>query len=111
MSRRRPGQVLAPDSLSFHYAAGGLDVVKTFTFDSSYVIGARVSVKRNGEPVRALVAWPAGLGDMEEFLAANGKRTTFLVPTQSQLAWSIDGKQDTMAAKKVSGDATLDQPY
>ena len=105
------GQVLAPSSLSFHYAAGGLDVVKTFSFDSSYVVGARVSVKRNGEPVRALLAWPAGLGDMEEFLAANGKRTTFLVPTQSQLAWSIDGKQDTMAAKKVSGDATLDQPF
>ncbi len=105
------GQVLAPNSVSFHYAVGGLDVVKTFSFDSSYVIGAHVSVKRNGEPVRALLAWPAGLGDMEEFLAANGKRTTFLVPTQSQLAWSIDGKQDTMAAKKVSGDATLDQPF
>ncbi len=75
------------------------------------MIGVHVNVRRNGEPVRALVAWPAGLGDMEEFLAASGKRTTFLVPTQSQLAWSIDGKQDTMAAKKVSGDATLEQPF
>ncbi len=105
------GQVLAPNSVSFHYATGGLDVVKTFSFDTSYAIGVRVNVKRNGEPVRALVAWPAGLGDMEELLAANGKRTTFIVPTQSQLAWSIDGKQDTMAAKKVSGEATLDQPF
>ena len=34
-----------------------------------------------------------------------------VVPTQSQFAWSLDGKQDTMAAKKVSGNATLDQPY
>jgi YidC/Oxa1 family membrane protein insertase len=105
------GQVLAPNSVSFHYAAGGLDVEKTFTFDSSYAIGARVSVKRNGTPVRALVAWPAGLGDMEEFLTANGKRTTFLVPTQSMFGWSIDGKQDTEDAKKVSGNATFDQPY
>jgi YidC/Oxa1 family membrane protein insertase len=105
------GQVLAPNSISFHYAAGGLDVVKTFTFDSSYAVGARVNVKRNGAPVRALVAWPAGLGDMEEFLTANGKRTTFLVPTQSMFGWSIDGKQDTEAAKKVSGNATFDQPY
>jgi YidC/Oxa1 family membrane protein insertase len=105
------GQVLAPNSISFHYAAGGLDVVKTFTFDSSYAVGARVNVKRNGVPVRALVAWPAGLGDMEEFLTANGKRTTFLVPTQSMFGWSIDGKQDTEAAKKVSGNATFDQPY
>ncbi len=105
------GQVLAPNSVSFHYAAGGLDVEKTFTFDSSYAIGARVSVKRNGAPVRALVAWPAGLGDMEEFLTANGKRTTFLVPTQSMFGWSIDGKQDTEASKKISGNATFDQPY
>jgi YidC/Oxa1 family membrane protein insertase len=48
---------------------------------------------------------------MEEFLAASGKRTTFSVPTVSQVAWSIDGKQDTEAAKKVSGDATFDQSY
>ena len=105
------GQLLAPNSVTFHYAAGGLDVEKTFSFDSSYVINVHVRVKRNGEAVRALVAWPAGLGDMEEFLAASGKRTTFLVPTQSMFGWSIDGKQDTEAAKKVSGNATLDQPY
>lgn len=105
------GQLLAPNSVTFHYAANGLDVVKTFSFDTSYVIGVHVEVRRNGVPVRALVAWPAGLGDMEEFLAANGKRTTFTVPTASQIAWSIDGKQDTEAAKKVSGEATSDQPY
>jgi YidC/Oxa1 family membrane protein insertase len=105
------GQLLAPNSVSFHYAAGGLDVVKTFSFDTSYVVNVHVTVTRNGEPVRALVAWPAGLGDMEEFLAASGKRTTFSVPTVSQLAWSIDNKQDTEAAKKVSGNATYDQPY
>ncbi|MGC1450586.1 MAG: membrane protein insertase YidC [Candidatus Sulfotelmatobacter sp.] len=105
------GQLLAPNSVTFHYAANSLDVVKTFSFDTSYVISVHVEVKQNGVPVRALVSWPASLGDMEEFLAAGGKRTTFLVPTQSQLAWSIDGKQDTTAAKKVSGDATFDQPY
>lgn len=105
------GQLLAPNSVSFHYASGTLDVVKTFKFDTSYVIGAHVTVKRDGQPVRALVAWPAGLGDMEEFIAASGKRTTFSTHTDSQFAWSIDGKQDTEAAKKVSGNATIDQPY
>ncbi len=29
------GQVLAPNSVTFRYAAGGLDVVKTFTFDTA----------------------------------------------------------------------------
>ena len=105
------GNLLAPNSVTFRYAAGGVEVLKTFSFDTSYVIGVHVVVKRNGVPVRALVAWPAGLGDMEEFLAASGKRTTFSVPTVSQVAWSIDGKQDTEAAKKVSGDATFDQSY
>jgi YidC/Oxa1 family membrane protein insertase len=104
------GQLLAPNSVTFHYAAGGIDVVKTFSFDSSYAIGVHVNVKRNGEPVRALVTWPAGLGDMEEFTVQRG-RGTVLVPTQSMFGWSIDGKQDTEAAKKVSGNATLDQPY
>ena len=105
------GSLLAPNSVTFHYAANDLDVVKTFTFSTTYVVGVHVEVKRNGIPVRALVAWPAGLGDMEEFLAAAGKRTTFSVPTTSQVAWSIDGKQDSDAAKKVHGDATFDQPY
>jgi len=105
------GQVLAPSSVDFHYSAGGLEVVKTFSFDTSYVVSAHVTVKRNGQPVRALVAWPAGLGDMEEFIAAAGKRTTFSTHTDSQFAWSIDGKQDTEAARKVSGNATIDQPY
>ena len=105
------GQVLAPNSISFHYASGGLDVEKTFSFNTSYVVSAHVTVKRDGLPVRALVAWPAGLGDMEEFIAAAGKRTTFSTHTDSQFAWSIDGKQDTEAAKKVSGNATIDQPY
>ena len=85
--------------------------MKTFSFNTSYVVSAHVTVKRDGEPVRALVAWPAGLGDMEEFIAASGQADHILTHTDSQFAWSIDGKQDTEAAKKVSGNATIDQPY
>jgi YidC/Oxa1 family membrane protein insertase len=69
------GLVLAPTTISFHYAANGLDVVKTFHFDSSYVIGVDTQVMRNGSPVRALVQWPAGLGDMEEFLPSSLTRS------------------------------------
>ena len=107
------GLVVAPASISFHYAANGLDVVKTFRFDSSYVIGVEAEVKQNGVPVRALVAWPAGLGDMEELrssvggsLIPSGQR-----PTPSFFAWSIDDKEDSQAAAKVSGNNTIDQPY
>jgi YidC/Oxa1 family membrane protein insertase len=104
------GIVHAPNSLTFHYALNGLDVVKTFRFDSTYVIGVEAEVKRNGSPVRALVEWPAGLGDMEEFVAHT--KNTGIIPTStsSLFTWSIDGKQDSTKAKDVSGNDTFNQP-
>ena len=105
------GLVLAPTALTYHYAANGLDVVKTFRFDSSYVVTVETSVTRNGAPVRALVEWPAGLGDMEEFRPTSLTRSQVPTSATSYFAWSLDGKQDSTAAKKVSGNATLDQPY
>jgi YidC/Oxa1 family membrane protein insertase len=103
------GLVLAPTSVSFHYAANGLDVVKTFRFDTSYVVSIETAVKRNGEPVRALVQWPAGLGDMEEFQQSSMIHTQ--VRTPSYFAWSLEGKQDSLASTKVSGDNTINAPY
>ncbi len=95
------GVLQAPGSVSYHYAANGLEVVKTFRFDSSYVMTAEVEVKRNGSPVLALLAWPAGLGDQTEAMHfAYGK-----------FAWSLDGKDDSTDAKKVSGGASLTQPF
>jgi YidC/Oxa1 family membrane protein insertase len=105
------GFVLAPTSLTFRYSGNGLDVVKTFRFDSSYVVTVETEVKRNGVPVRALVQWPAGLGDMEEFLPSSATRTQLRTSANSQFAWSIDGKQDLQAASKVSGNDTHDEPY
>jgi YidC/Oxa1 family membrane protein insertase len=95
------GVVQAPCSVTFHYAANGLDVVKTFRFDESYVVTAEVEVRRNGAPVRALLAWPAGLGDQNDAMQfAYGK-----------FIWSLDGKDDSIDAKKLIGDATHNQPY
>jgi len=105
------GLVLAPNTVTYRYAINGLDVVKTFRFDSSYVLSVETTVKRNGEPVRALVEWPAGLGDMEEFLPSSSTRSSVRTSAASKFAWSLNGKEDSTAAKKVSGNATLDQPY
>jgi YidC/Oxa1 family membrane protein insertase len=103
------GSLIAPAALAFHYAANGLDVVKTLHFDSSYVVNVETQVTRNGSPVRALVEWPAGLGDMEEFLPSSSTRSQ--IKTQSFFSWSLDGKQDYVAASKVSGNETKEQPY
>lgn len=105
------GLLVAPTTLSYHYAANGLDVVKTFHFDSSYVVDVETEVKRNGLPVRALVEWPAGLGDMEEFQPSSITRSQIRTSASSEIAWSLNGKQDSLKAGKVSGGATLEQPY
>ena len=103
------GLVLAPTAVTFHYAANGIDAQKTFRFDSSYVVTVETEVKRNGAPVRTLVQWPAGLGDMEEFQQSGMLRTQ--VRTPSYFAWSIDGKEESQLSPKVSGNNTLNQPY
>jgi YidC/Oxa1 family membrane protein insertase len=105
------GVLQAPGSISFHYAANGLDVVKTFRFDSTYVVTAEVQVKRNGAPVRALLAWPGGLGDQTEPMHFS----------YSKFVWSLNGKDDSISPNPsgflfwtypgVSSGATLDQPY
>jgi YidC/Oxa1 family membrane protein insertase len=105
------GAYLAPGWVTFRYAQNGLDVVKTIRFDTSYVVTVETEVRRNGMPVRALVEWPSGLGDMEEFLPSSKTRSPVRTSVQSQFAWSIGGKQDTLAASKVSNGATFDQPY
>jgi len=103
--------VPATSALTFHYAANGLDVVKTIRFDASYVVTVEAEVTRNGAPVRALVAWPSGLGDMEEFLPSSLTRSSIRTSALSQFDWSLNGKQDTEAVAKVSNNATLDLPY
>jgi YidC/Oxa1 family membrane protein insertase len=91
------GTLHAPATLSFDYSDGGLTVHKTFSFDSSYVIHADVSVTENGAPVPALLAWPGGLGDqmtLQEYAAA------VFVNLEN-------GKNNQVPAKKVSGGDTL----
>jgi YidC/Oxa1 family membrane protein insertase len=103
------GLVLAPTSVTFRYAGNGLDATKTLHFDTSYVVSVETKVLRNGAPVRTLVQWPAGLGDMEEF--HQGGMLSAQVRTPSYFSWSLDGKQDSQAATKVGGNNTLNAPY
>jgi YidC/Oxa1 family membrane protein insertase len=95
------GALTAPATLRFDYAAGDLVVHKTFTFGSDYVLHADSVVLRNGAPIRALLAWPAGFGDMETLGAYGG----------AQLDTSSNGHDDHTAVKKVSGGATLNGPF
>ena len=104
------GNLTAPAGLVFRYAQNGVEVEKTFRFGSGYVISAEAEVKQNGQPVRALLQWPAGLGDMEEF-ENRPSGVPGLRRTPSQFDWSIGGKQDDEAANKVSNNNTLEGNY
>jgi YidC/Oxa1 family membrane protein insertase len=106
------GSLTAPAGLTFHYARNGVDVVKTFLFGSGYVIGANVQVRRDGQPVRALLQWPAGLGDMEEFVASTrGRAVANIGRTPMYFGWSLAGKQDSETAGKISNNNTLEGSY
>ena len=90
------GKVSVPGTLSFHYAANGLDVTKTFSFDETYLLHADTTVLRNGAPVRALLSWPGGFGDEEDARSYSA----------AQVDLSAGGKVDHRDIKKVSGGAT-----
>ncbi len=91
----------APGTLTYTYAAGGLEVKKTFSFDNTYVIHAQVTVTRNGAPVSAALAWPSGFGDQ-------GTLPQF---ASSTLDVSENGKAEQIELKKVSGGNTLHGAY
>ena len=95
------GNVAAPGSISFDYSSDGLEVHKAFRFDSTYVIHAEVSVKQNGAPVNALLAWPSGFGDQSTLPQYAG----------GTLDTSQNGKEDQIAYKKVVGGDTLRGPF
>lgn len=96
----------APATLTFHYAANGLDVTKTFTFGQGYLIHADTVVLKDGTPVRALLEWPAGTGDLV-LSRINGSH----YPSDTWVDTMQGGKDDHTASKKVSGGATLNGPF
>ena len=95
------GTLTAPGTLTFTYSDGTTKVRKTFAFDETYVLHADVEVTRNGAPIRALVSWPGGFGDQDNANAYSG----------AQFDISVNGKDEHLAPKKVSGGATVNGPF
>ena len=95
------GTLNAPGSLIFTYSDNGLEVKKTFTFDSTYVVHVDLTTTDHGNPVTALVSWPSGFGDQE----------TLPDYAASQFDTMQGGKNDNQAAKKISGGATIPGPF
>jgi YidC/Oxa1 family membrane protein insertase len=54
----------APAELRLVWSDGHLEVTKSFQFDHSYVVRVETSVKFNGTPIKAGLAWLGGFGDL-----------------------------------------------
>jgi YidC/Oxa1 family membrane protein insertase len=101
------GALAAPATLTFHYAANGLEVTKTFSFGQDYLIHADTQVLKNGGLVRALLSWPSGTGDLALARTRSG-RSNFSDPSIDTMQ---NGKDEHIASKKVSSGATLNGPF
>src|SRR6202007_439233 len=53
----------APADVELAWSDGHLEVTKHFRFDHTYVVRVETTVKMNGAPVTAGVAWLGGFGD------------------------------------------------
>ncbi len=95
------GALAAPGTLTFKYSDGTTTVRKTFSFDETYVLRADFEVTRNGTPVRALLNWPGGFGDQNDAQSYGG----------AQFDSYRNGKDEHVAAKKVSGGDTINGPF
>jgi YidC/Oxa1 family membrane protein insertase len=95
------GRLAAPASLTFKFSDGDVQVTKMFSFDATYVLHADVEVTRNGAPVRALLNWPGGFGDQNDAQSYGG----------AQFDSYRNGKDEHVAAKKVSGGDTINGPF
>jgi len=54
----------APADIEFTWSDGHLEVTKHFRFDHTYVVRVDTSVKLNGSPIPAGIAWLGGFGDL-----------------------------------------------
>jgi YidC/Oxa1 family membrane protein insertase len=98
------GSLATPATVSFKYSNGDLQVTKTFSFDASYVLHATVAVTRNGVPERALLSWPGGFGDQNDDPRGGAY-------ANAQFDNDRNGSDEHLAPKKITGGATLTEPF
>jgi YidC/Oxa1 family membrane protein insertase len=92
---------LSANDLSFEYADGDLVVKKEFHFDNSYVIGVKTSVRRGGNYVTALPAWPAGFGDGTGLPSYAEQRLDYVATGEDVKRLKLDKKGSAISGGRV----------
>jgi YidC/Oxa1 family membrane protein insertase len=85
----------APADVEFSWSDGHIEVTKHFHFDHSYVVRTETTVKLNGQPVTAGLAWLGGFGDLTVSNPAP-------IDTVS-VFYTENGKLTDIPAKKLEG--------
>ena len=86
----------APKDLALLWSDGHLEVFKHFRFDESYVVRVETSVKFNGTPIKAGLAWLGGFGDLT--VPANPKQYE-----QVSTFYDENGSLSSLPQKKLEG--------
>jgi YidC/Oxa1 family membrane protein insertase len=102
------GSLQSPGTLTYRYEANGLSVTKTFSFGDDYLVHADTLVTRNGAPVRTLITWPSGTGDVEKSRTRLFRGASVTDPTVDMMQ---NGRTTHLGSKKVIGGATLNGPF
>lgn len=86
-------ELRAPAEAQFSWSDGHLEVTKHFRFDHTYVVQTETSVKLDGKPITAGLAWLGGFGDLT---------VTNPAPVETVSTFSSEnGKISNTAAKKL----------
>jgi YidC/Oxa1 family membrane protein insertase len=90
-----PNPLKVPTKLDFVWSDGRLEVTKRFSFDHSYVVRVDTSVKLDGRPITAGIAWLGGFGDLT---------VTNPAPVETvEIYYSEGGKINSLPHKKLEG--------
>jgi YidC/Oxa1 family membrane protein insertase len=95
------GKLTSPASISFEYADDDVQVVKTFSFDHTFVVKLETSVTSKGSNVSALPAWPAGFGD----------QTSPAFYASGLIDYQYNKNIERVPVKKISGGGTIQGPF
>jgi YidC/Oxa1 family membrane protein insertase len=95
------GNASPAKDLSFEYADGDLVVRKDFHFDNSYAVGVKTSVRRGGNYLTALPAWPAGFGDATGLPSYAEQRLDYIATGEDVKRLKLDKKGASISGGRV----------
>lgn len=87
-----------PAGVRFHYSENGIEVIKSLTLrTNSYLTDLKIEVRKNGQEIPCMLAWPALFGD----------NALDIHTSLRQVVTGYEGKIDSTSLVKVKGTKDL----